>query len=388
MADRVLRETSTLRELPIKHKVKTKVMSRSQVEKMLTGMIAGEQTNRQILASEMFLRQLDLAPANFRLKQTYIQMMGEQIAGFYAAKTNTFTTTDRTNPLQLETIMAHELTHALQDQHFDLSRLEKWPQHDGDAKLAVSALVEGDATLVMTQYMARNPVRFFGTLMGSIGQASSPVFEAAPRMLRDGVKFPYVNGMMFVQRLQSLEGWEGVGRAYKDLPKSTEQIIHFEKYTQREEPQRVAPLDLSKTLGAGWKLLDHDVNGELGLFLVLVDHFSSEDAAWKAAGGWGGDRYYVYSGPQSARLVVQDTRWDSVAEANEWRTAYVQNATNRTGAKPTQRGARAIWSSGKKGIWIEQRGARVLILEGTVGSFNTDTLLASLWRGTATSTRP
>jgi hypothetical protein len=381
MVNRVLKETSSLRGLAVKHPVKTKVMTRNAIEKMLSGKVTTEMTNRQLLASELFLRQLGLAPADFKLKSTYIQMMGEQIAGFYEARTNTFTTSDRVDPLQLETIMAHELTHALQDQHFDLARLEKWPLHDSDARIAMSALVEGDATLVMSRYMAKNPFRFLGTLVGSLrSQADSPTFNAAPRMLREGVTFPYVGGLQFVTNIYQSSGWKGVSNAYSVLPQSTEQILHFEKYMADEEPLKVGFKDLTKKLGSGWSLLDHDVNGELGLFLVLVEHLTDEAAAKNAAAGWGGDRYSVYQGPKGAALVAQDTRWDSVAEANQWRAAYVQNASNRMGVKVKQQAGRAVWSNGKSGIWMEQRGNRVLILEGAVGSFNPNTLFAALWQ--------
>lgn len=380
MVTRVLRETSALRELPIRGVVQSRVQSRAQIERMLGGKIQSELSTRRVLGSELFLRQLGLAPANFNLKSTYIRMMGEQIAGYYDTRTQTFTTLNSIDAGQLETIMAHELTHALQDQHFDLSRLENWPPHDSDAQIAMSALVEGDATLAMSRYMAKNPLRFMGVLASALkSQSASPTFDKAPRILRETVTFPYFEGLKFATQLHTRGGWSAVSAAYKRLPQSSEQILHFEKYLAREAPVRVELRDLNRALGAGWTRLDHDVNGELGLFLILAEKGVDEAGSKRAAAGWAGDRYQVYRGSRGA-LVVQDCRFDSQFDAREWREAYARKTAKRFGSKAQQRGALQVWNAAPNGVWMEQRGNRVLILEGTVGAFNSTNVLTELWR--------
>jgi hypothetical protein len=380
MVARVLRETSQIRELSIKRGVKSAVMTSANVEKMMRGKIKDEMPSKQTQGSEIFLRQLDMVPADFNLTKTTIKMLGEQIAGFYATETKTFTTTDRVDPLQLETVMAHELTHALQDQHYDLTRLEKWPKHDGDARLAMQALVEGDATLVMSRYTAKNPMRFLGVLASSLKAGnSSPTFNNAPRFLKDSLTFPYVKGLDFVNSLYRMGGWKVVSDAYYNLPQSSEQILHVDKYLDGEAPVEVKLRDLTPTLGAGWTLLDHDVNGEIGLFYVLAEPLKDDRATEAAAAGWAGDRYSVYRGPKGV-LVVQDTRWDSPKEAQQWREAYARAAVKRFGAQAQRRGQLEVWSKGKKGLWMEQRGNRVLMLEGTVGAFDTNAVRSALWK--------
>ncbi len=382
MTARVARETSVLRQLPLQRAIKSEVKTRAQVEAMIRGKVKTEVSSNQILASQLMLRQLGLAPQNFDLKATYIAMMGEQIAGYYDSKTKVFTTTDRVDKAQLETVMAHELTHALQDQHFDLGRLEKWPDHDSDARLAMSALVEGDATLVMSRYMTRNPLRMLGVLVSSLkSQGASPTFNAAPRILRESVTFPYLEGLKFATNLYQRGGWPAVSAAYRRLPQSSEQVLHFDKYLAREAPVKVELRDLSRVLGANWTLLDHDVNGEIGLFLTVAAHLKDDEAAREAAKGWAGDRYGVYRGPDNAALVTQDCRFDSEFDARQWREAYARGTSQRFGFKPQQRGALQVWNAAPNGVWIEQRGKRVLILEGSVGKFNPAPLLATLWRG-------
>lgn len=385
MVDRVLRETSALRGLSIKRSVPGVVETRAQVEAMLRGKMKSELTSNQIAATQILLRQLGLVPAKFQLQSAYIALMGEQIAGYYDAKTKVFTTTDRVSSGELETVMAHELTHALQDQHFDLSRLEKWPEHDSDARLAMSALVEGDATLVMSRYMASNPLRFLGVLASSLrSQGASQGFTKAPRILRESLTFPYLQGLDFTTRLYRRGGWQAVSSAFGHLPQSSEQILHFEKYLAGEAPQKVELRDLSRApsraLGRGWTLLDHDVNGEIGLFLTLAEPLGDDDAARAAVAGWAGDRYSVYRGPKKSALVVQDCRFDTVGDAQQWRDAYARSASKRLKIQAQKRGALQVWNAAPKGVWMEQKGVRVLILEGTVGAFNPALLLRELWR--------
>ncbi len=380
MTSRVLRETSAIRQLPIKRPVPSGVETRAQVERMLTGKIADKKVAKQLASADIVFRQLGLVPPKFNLKATEINMMGEQIAGYYSSDTKKFVTTDRVDPALLETVMAHELTHALQDQSFDLRRLEKWPDHDSDAQLAFSALVEGDATLTMSRYMTANPLRMIGALASSLkAQGDSPTFNAAPRVLRESVTFPYLQGLNFATSLYQRGGWSAVSAAFKTLPQSTEQILHFDKYLAREAPLKVPLHDLSAVLGRNWTLLDHDVDGEFGIYQVLAEHLGDDDAAHAAAAGWAGDRYSVYRDAKNHALVVQDCQWDSEIEARQFREAYARAASKRFGLKPQNRGALQVWNAAPNGVWLEQRGKRVLVLEGSVGSFNAAQVLKSLW---------
>lgn len=382
MVNRVLKETSALRGLSIVRPVRSGVQNRAQVEAMIGREIQTSVSSDEINSSQLFLRQLGMAPANFDLKKSYTNLLGEQIAGYYDSKTGTFNTSDRISPGELETVMAHELTHALQDQHFNLSRLDKWPRHDSDAKLAMSSLVEGDATLVMSRYMTANPFRILGAL-GSVlrPQSDTAALRASPRLIRETLIFPYVQGMAFTTILYGKGGWAEVSRAFDHLPQSTQQVLHFDQYLAGKAPVHVGLRDVSARLGAGWKLFDHDVDGEMGSALVLGEFLPEKSEVDAATKGWAGDRYAVYGGPNHAALVVQDTLWDSPDAARAWRDAYAKRTSLRFKNIPVQnRGALAVWNAAPNGVWMEQRGRRVLILEGTVGAFNAATVLGALGR--------
>ena len=134
-------------------------------------------------------------------------------------------------------VMAHELTHALQDQHFNLQRLSKWPHGDSDAELAAHALVEGDATLAMTRIRLAHP-DLMAALMASASGASDQITRA-PRSLREGLTFPFDQGLMWVTQLQQRGGWAAVSAAFAKMPLSSEQILHLEKYDSYEAPIKV-----------------------------------------------------------------------------------------------------------------------------------------------------
>ncbi|RYX85593.1 hypothetical protein EON83_04440 [bacterium] len=376
MADRILKETSKLRQLSIKRSVPTNVQNRAQIEKFMASQIQDKAKVSEIAAANLYLRQLGLAPKNFDLKTAYARLLGEQVAGYYSSKTGQFTTASSVNPLELETVMSHELTHALQDQHFGLKKLENAPRHESDTSLAFSALVEGDATYTMARYSTSSPLRAFGILASSLstlmgGGSEMVELKQSPKILQSMLGFPYLSGLTFATSLYNRGGWASISKAYSRPPQSTQQILHFDKYLANKAPVKLPVPDVTKVLGSGWKLIDHDVNGEYGLSLVLGEYVDATQAN-DAVTAWAGDRYAVYGGPKGAILVVQDTLWDNAAGATAWSTMYGQRNKARFGtrAKKRQEGALTVWNASPDGVWIKQSGRRVVVVEGTVGAFD------------------
>src|SRR3954469_18195745 len=148
--------------------------------------------------------------------------------------------------------MAHELTHALQDQHFDLRRFDHWPKGESDSELAAHALIEGDATLAMALYVASNPFRALSFLksMGATGIATEEL-DKAPRALRETLLFPYQEGMSWTRALYKQGGWAEVSKAFTAVPQSTEQVLHPDKYLAHEAPVKVTIPDLTRLLNGG-----------------------------------------------------------------------------------------------------------------------------------------
>src|ERR1700716_3353235 len=188
----VLKETSEIRQLAILRPVQSSTQSRPEIERMLVKNLDEETTRAQMHAAEVTLKKLGLAPPDFQYRALMLRVLTEQVAGYYEPKTGEFHLADWIDLDGQRPIMAHELTHALQDQHFNLRRFEHWPKGDSDAELAAHALIEGDATLAMNIYMARNPLvgLAFIRAFGSTG-SSSEQFKQAPRALRESLLFPY-----------------------------------------------------------------------------------------------------------------------------------------------------------------------------------------------------
>src|SRR6185369_12025853 len=182
----ILKETSELRELAILKEVKSGAQSRDDIQRMVIKNLDADTTPAEMHASEVLLKAFGLAPKEFGYRAFLIKLLTEQVAGYYDPKAQQFYLADWIELEGQKPVMAHELTHALQDQHFNLKRFQKWPKGDSDAELAAHALIEGDATLAMTHYMAKNPMIALAFLR-SLGDAEtvSKEFKQAPRALRE-----------------------------------------------------------------------------------------------------------------------------------------------------------------------------------------------------------
>jgi len=384
----VLGETSKIRQLGVLREVKSGAQSRADIEQMLVRNLDENATPAELRASELALKKLGLAPADFQFRSFVVKLLTEQVAGYYDPKTQFFYLADWIAVEAQKPVIAHELTHALQDQHFDLRRFEKWPQGDADAELAAHALVEGDAMLTMTFYVLRNPAAALGMLqaMGAAGSATEQL-DRAPRALRETLLFPYQHGLTWATQVQRRGGWAALSAAYKDLPQSTEQILHTEKYFARESPQKIELPDIAGALGKGWKRIDHDINGEWSYYLILDEYLKNENESRAAAAGWGGDRYAVYEYARSGEVMLtQSTIWDTEEDAREFFNAYAK----RTGLRykdasflaPTAESAgesRRAWRTSEGVVNLERRGTRVIILEGVPANVRADKLLKQIW---------
>src|SRR5262249_16648113 len=290
-------------------------------------------------------------------------------------------------------VIAHELVHAPQDQHFNLRRFDKWPKGDSDAELAVHALIEGDATMLMIQYDLQeqgikldviNATSLTDTMLSENTEDDSklyPVLAAAPRVLRETLQFPYVYGAGFVQALCRARAHEGLNRSFSNLPESTEQIMHPDHFLLHDEPIKVEIPELGAALGADWKCIDQDVNGEFG-YLVLLSQFVPKGLARTAAEGWGGDRYLLYENAKTgALLVAQFTTWDTEADAREFFDAYSRRMEARyklSGAEPETKPP--LYKTNEGLASLELRGKDVAVIEGASSASELQSLFVALWQ--------
>src|SRR5215831_12949594 len=227
----VLKETSDLRQLSILRAVQSSTQSRAEIERAVIKNLDEDTSSADTHAAEVTMKKLGLVPTDFQYRALMIRVLTEQVAGYYEPKTRQFHLADWIDVDGQRPVMAHELTHALQDQHFDLRRFEHWPKGDSDAELAVHALIEGDATLAMVMYISSDPMRAVTFLksMGAMG-VDTKELNQAPRAIRESLLFPYQEGLTWTRTLYGQGGWSQVSQAFTTLPQSTEQIMHPEKY--------------------------------------------------------------------------------------------------------------------------------------------------------------
>jgi hypothetical protein len=369
-----LKETSDLRQLKVLRPVKSGAKSRSEIESLILRRLDIDSSPEELRVMGLMLSKLGLVPKDFQVRSFLVKLLTEQIAGYYDPQTREFNLADWLEASQQKPIMVHELTHALQDQHFNLKRFMKWPKGDADAELAAQALFEGDATLAMQLYLVRNPREGIAMLTSSlVGSNNNEQINNAPRVLRETLLFPYTEGSSWAQKVYRKGGWDLISKAYRELPQSTEQILHVEKYFAREAPIKISLPDLSTLLGSGWKRVDYDTNGEWGYYLILDELLADYNSSKAAAAGWAGDRYALYEQRKSGKLcLVNVSQWDTEADAIEFFDAYTKRVPLRyKEAKPISESVTSapallqkIWRTSEDMVVVERRGLKVVVVEG------------------------
>ncbi len=326
-ADEIARQVAALRGLPQTTPVARGVLSRAEIGAKLRERIAKDYSPQEVQVESAVLKRMGLLPADADYEKLLFDLLTEQVAGFYDPYKKTLYIADWL-PLDMQRpALAHEIEHTLQDQHFDLKRFSQPFKEDGDRQLARSAVVEGDGTALMLEFAARamnldttkmpQMIARLGKQMMQMSMAATPALQQAPLVLRESLVFPYVAGLEFVIAHRANQPWSRIDEVFKDPPDSTEQIIHPEKYEQRERPVAITAQPLTTLAAAGYKDVRRDVLGEM-LFRVWFTDRISEAAAAQAAAGWGGDRLVAYSTPGEALpAVIVLSAWDTELDADE-----------------------------------------------------------------------
>jgi hypothetical protein len=304
--------------------VPNRILDEAGLRTELTRVMDASMTAQQFAAASRFGERLGLLPPGTDLRALQLDLLGEQVLGFYDRDTGAMTLVQRGaafGPLEKVTL-AHEYTHALQDQHFHLEGLGLDDVANGDRALARLALVEGDATLLMTQWAGAHLTlgeALTMTLQG-LDPAQQAVLAGLPPILQRQLTFPYFDGLTFVSGLLAQGGWLAVDAAYARPPDSTEQILHPAAYAADEKPIAVVAPDEFGMLGRGWSESLSDTLGELSIE-VWLEPSAGTTVATDAAAGWGGDRIVMYEGPAAAWLIVWSTAWDTPLDALLFSTA-------------------------------------------------------------------
>jgi hypothetical protein len=258
---------------------------------------------------------LGVIPAGSSIRAALLQFQTGQVVGFYnPANGKLVFQGDADLDLTERFILAHELTHALDDQHFDLSRLDPVAKRcEDETFMAGLGAVEGSAQFFATQVLLRFPT---DDPLGGGGGGST---QSVPQFIQSLQLWPYEAGQGFIAQLDVEGGTDRVDEALRDFPVSTEQVIHPDAYPD-DLPQPVDVPDLARDLGPDWKDLDVMQVGEAWLEMLLALRFP-EDASARAASGWDGGLYRAWTDGEHVAVALR-TVWDTPEDAEEFAQAF------------------------------------------------------------------
>lgn len=313
---RTLKQVSEMRGIAATKAVPGVKLERSALVAHIKDKALREYPAEALRREGLLLQIAGFAPPQFDYLGQMMKLLDAQLEGFYEPKTGTmYLAADLQGP-QAQATLAHELVHALQDQHWDLKKRSDYKSGQGDLSLALGCLAEGDATSLMLDYLMKPektaldipPEAIRELMKGGIDMGD---IQSVPHIMRSSLVAPYIEGIAFVNKLRRTRGWAGVDAAWERLPTSTEQILHVDKWEAQEGPLTVAAPS-GAALGEGWKLEDQDTFGELG-FALEYGEWMADDDARLAASGWGGDRTSVYTKGDELAYAVHE-RFDEAGK--------------------------------------------------------------------------
>ena len=324
--DAVEAQVVAIRGLQPKRPVARQFIDGAELRTLLTQMFDQDTPPAYLAGTERLYRALGLIAADANLRTLSLDLLSGGVAAFYRSDQSKLYVVSKgggAGPVE-RFYFSHEYDHALQDQNSTIFKDFDKVLDQSDELLARQSIYEGDATLLMTQWAAANldPSELLQVLAAGTDPAAQAAMAAAPAILRETLTFPYTVGFSYVTNVQSAGGWPAVNAYFARMPRSTEQIMHPEKYTAGEAPVAVTlPADLATRLGAGWSVPLKDTFGEFQLGIWLRESGVRAIDATTAAAGWGGDRLAVMDGPGGAWAVAIHTEWDTTADATEFEVA-------------------------------------------------------------------
>jgi hypothetical protein len=365
MVDSVMPRLQVLAGLAQKGPVTVELQPRDSLGRYIEGKLAEELPAEELDGIRAVYVTLGLIPAALDLRALLLKLYTEQVVGYYDPATKKLFVVQNAQIDAVQPVLVHELVHALQDQHTNLDSLIA-RERGNDRQSAAQAAIEGHATMVMFAYLAeqqadapvdpRSLPDIGAQIRPSLEQqnAQFPVFQSAPRILRETMLFPYSAGAGFVQKLWIRPLESGFGDPYPApigdrLPESTEQVLHPDS---RYLVARDAPSDLSISATTGTAIRENGL-GELEISVLLEEHLGA--AAKNAAEGWDGDRYRLIKGDAEPTLLWFSV-WDDAGSADRFASAYRQIGAKRGRKVSVER----VDISGRPGVRIVDPATPVL----------------------------
>ena len=329
-------------QLPIKHEVKKRLITRDEVEKYVLDKFKDDKDAKRMQQEEIVLKKFGLLDRDFQLQPFLVSLLKEQIAGYYDNKTKTVNLLDWVKPEEQKPVMAHELTHALQDQHTDL---DKWEPEDPNTtsknvtednqRLAIDerdtardAVLEGQAMAVYLDYTLKPNGKSLLTLPDVMRtptddtdtSGSSPIMDRAPLLLQQSLLFPYKDGLGFEQRLLKDKGAQYAFAGVLDRPPSTSyEIMNPTAYERRTPVPLLQMPDVHPLLDAEYQPYDIGVMGELDV-RILTELFGGPEVAAILTPQWRGGLYYAVQSRKATPAQQASTSSVALLYLSAWRT--------------------------------------------------------------------
>lgn len=329
--NQILRQLAGITGFKIRHPVACDLISKEKVNEFLHQRVKEVTTPEDLRAEELTLKKFGLVPQDFNLAQATVELMTEQAAAFYDYHGKKLYITDSTPSAMRQPALVHELAHALADQNFGLEHFIRQSRKNDDSSVARLAVMEGQASWLMTEYMARRMGRslkdspealksFVNTMQAT--PESFPVFENAPLYMRETLVFPYTQGLIFQQAVFERMGKAGFSVVFRGPPSSTAQVLHPAKYFDRESPSnpKLPPVKL----GRGYKTLITGSMGELD-HAILLRLYADGQQAETVSPHWRGGSYALHENRSKKSLVLAyASEWEDASAAAEFFRLYHQ----------------------------------------------------------------
>jgi hypothetical protein len=319
----VMRQVEDIRGFGFSERVVAEPATQSEVAEGIREYIETSYPTRFYDRRSRAWQTIGVIPDGTNIRDELLEYVSSQVIGYYDTITGELVFIGTRDPSALERVtLAHELTHAIDDQRFGLEKIDLLGAECQDEPLqAAIALVEGNATF----FMLRWAQTFLSVaeqieLSGEAAAQQPPPGDVTP-FIDEIQNWPYTEGLRFITALEVRGGLDAVDDAFRDMPVSTEQIIHPERYPN-DVPTPVDVADVSGALGPGWTDLDVQSVGEMWLQLALALRLDDAEAS-DAAAGWDGGVYRAWAGGDDVAVILA-TVWDSEADAREFATTMEQ----------------------------------------------------------------
>jgi hypothetical protein len=372
-ANDIARQLTTISGMQLHHPVPCDFISKEKINEFLQKRVKEVAKPEEVRAEELTLKKFGLVPADFDLAKTTVDLLTEQAAAFYDYDKKKLFITESTPSDTQEPVLAHELSHALADQNYNLARFIRQGRKSDDGATARLAVMEGQATWLMSEFLARKTgqslknspalVAMMSNLSES-GGGQYPVFDASPLYERTTLVFPYTRGMLFQNALYQRDGVAAFGEVFRRPPLSTQQIIHPEMYfngvkpTQPELPDAHLPHGYKGLVGGSLGELEH---------AILLEQFAGKERAAEIAPHWRGSTFELVESKKAARVVLlYASEWDSDENAGRYFAAYREMMKKKwKQMSVTAESADSVSGTGDDGRFeLRRKGALVTSIEG------------------------